>query len=177
MDCEFLQNRDIYTRLVLEHMVQAQRSLWIATANLKDMHVEHRGAYRSVLEVFRELADRGVDVRVLHAGVPGERYLHSLKSSGLIRRENFTMRRCPRVHFKCVVVDGERVFLGSPNLTGAGMGAKSPERRNFEIGILTRDEDLRESVRTLFLDVWEGDMCADCGRSSACPVPLEEPDF
>ena len=174
---QFLQNADIHTEVVRRRMLEAERSLWIATANVKDMHVAHGRRYRSVLRSFRELADRGVDVRILHAGVPGERFRHSLKEARLIDAENFTMRRCPRVHFKCVVVDGEWTFLGSANLTGAGMGAKSANRRNFEMGVLSRDASLRGEVLALFADVWEGRMCEGCGRKRSCPVPLEEPDF
>ncbi|HUW58163.1 MAG TPA: phospholipase D-like domain-containing protein [Planctomycetota bacterium] len=177
MDYLFLRDVQVYRELVLSHMLEARRSLWIATANLKDMHVEHRSGYRSVLRAFREMVERGVDVRILHAGIPGERYRRSLKDAGLIGVRDFTMRRCVRVHFKCVLVDDDWVFLGSPNLTGAGMGAKSENRRNFEAGVLTRDGALRRHVRTLFLDVWDGRMCETCGRKRSCPVPLEEPDF
>jgi phosphatidylserine/phosphatidylglycerophosphate/cardiolipin synthase-like enzyme len=174
---KLLRDAEIYRELVLERMLHAARSLWIATANLKDMHVEHRGSFRSILNVFRTLSGRGVDVRILHGAVPGERYLHSLKDAGLVGAPNFTMKRCPRVHFKCVLVDGTWVFLGSPNLTGAGMGAKSEHRRNFELGILSDDPELRHGVLSLFLDVWTGRLCEPCGRKRLCPVPLEEPDF
>ena len=177
MDYQFLQNAGVYREVILGPVLEAKRSLWIASANVKDMHVEGARRYHSVLKDFRKLADRGVDVRVLHAGIPGERYRHSLKEAELIGAANFTMRRCPRVHFKCVLVDADWVFLGSPNLTGAGMGAKSESRRNFEAGILTRDATLREHMTRLFLDVWEGRMCEPCGRKKSCPVPLEEPDF
>ena len=177
MQYRLLQNREIYTTLVREHMLEAKRSLWIATANLKDMHVERGRGYRSVLESFRKLAARGVDVRILHSGVPGERYLHSLRGSGLVEARNFTMRRCVRVHLKCVIIDDEWLFVGSPNLTGAGMGAKSDDRRNFETGILTPDAAMRESMKSLFLEIWQGRACKTCGRKKHCPVPLEEPDL
>ncbi len=176
-DVRLLSNADIYREVVLGRMLRAGRSLWVSTANLKDAHVEGRRGYRSILVALRELADAGVDVRVLHASVPSERYLRSLKQEGLMRRKGFTMRRCPRVHMKCAIVDGEWVFLGSPNLTGAGMGAKGDARRNFEIGVLTRDPALRRGVERLFLDVWDARMCKPCGRKRSCPVPLEEPDF
>jgi len=177
MSTRILQNRDIYRTLVLEHMLRAERSLRIATANLKDMHIEHRRRYRSVLCDFRRLVDAGVDVRILHGAVPSENYLHSLKEADLIGREGFTMRRCPRVHMKCVVVDDLWTFVGSANLTGAGMGVKSDDRRNFELGILTRDDAMRDGVSALFADIWEGHACESCGRKAHCPVPLEEPDF
>ena len=177
MDAQFLQNREIYNQLVVAHMLKARASIWIATANVKDMQIEHRRRYRSVLAFFRKLADVDVDVRILHAGVPSESYLHSLKEHALIGHENFTMRRCPRVHQKTVVIDDAWTFMGSANLTGAGMGVKSPGRRNFEVGILTADGALREKVNALFIDIWEGRACEDCGRKKHCPVPLEEPDF
>ena len=177
MDVRLLVNAEIYREVVLARMLETRRSLWMASANLKDMQVESRRAYRSVLAAFRKLADGGVDVRVLHSAVPSERYLRSLKDQGLVRRANFTMRRCPRVHMKCVLVDGAWCFLGSPNLTGAGMGAKSDGRRNFEIGVLTRDPAIRRGIESLFLDVWEGRACKSCDRTRSCPVPLEEPDF
>ena len=69
------------------------------------------------------------------------------------------------------------MWLGSANLTGAGMGAKSPRRRNFEVALEVRDPELVERTVALFGHVWEGHACADCDRKNVCPVPLEEPDF
>ena len=177
MEYELLSKRRIYEELVQKRILKARRAISIATANLKDMHVEHRGGYRSILEPFRKLSSRGVDIRILHASVPSEPYLRSLKQSDLIGDPRFTMRRCVRVHFKCVIVDDSWTFMGSPNFTGAGMGAKGDTRRNFEMGILTRDDEFRADLDGLFNEVWEGRMCENCGRKAHCPVPLEEPDF
>ena len=41
------------------------------------------------------------------------------------------------VHFKLIIIDSTIAYVGSANLTGAGMGMKSPKKRNFEAGILT----------------------------------------
>ena len=59
--------------------------------------------------------------------------------------------------------------------TGAGLGAKGETRRNFELGVLTHDAAMLDRVAALFHRIWEGLMCADCGRQSVCYVPLEEP--
>ena len=48
-------------------------------------------------------------------------------------------------------------YIGSANLTGAGMGMKSPTRRNFETGILTDDPHLVESAMEHFDSVWRGE--------------------
>ena len=46
------------------------------------------------------------------------------------------------VHFKLIIIDSTIAYVGSANLTGAGMGMKSPKKRNFEAGILTDDPEM-----------------------------------
>jgi hypothetical protein len=87
------------------------------------------------------------------------------------------IRRCPRVHAKLIVIDSRLLYIGSANLTGAGLGAKSERRRNFELGTLSTDEQLIDEVSSYFNTIWEGEPCATCGRRDVCPVPLEEPDL
>ena len=79
---------------------------------------------------------------------------------------------CPRVHFKCIIVDGVKAYFGSANLTGAGMGAKSERKRNFENGILTDDPALVNPLAEQFDSVWRGAFCRDCGRREHCPDPV-----
>jgi phosphatidylserine/phosphatidylglycerophosphate/cardiolipin synthase-like enzyme len=122
-------------------------------------------------------AGTGVKVRLLHAGVPSERFLQDLRESGLWRHTGFRMRRCPRVHLKLVVVDSRAAYLGTANLTGAGLGAKSDERRNFEAGIWSESPEFVARIERFFRSIWDGAMCDGCGRQSNCPAPLEEPDF
>ena len=38
----------------------------------------------------------------------------------------------------------ETAYIGSANLTGAGIGMKSGQRKNFETGILTNESSLVE---------------------------------
>lgn len=175
VELEFLEGDELYPRVVLETMLRAKANLWIATANVKDCQIQLRGRYRSIVEAFAALCSKGVEVRLLHAGIPSASFLGSLKESGLAGNRNFRMRRCPRVHFKAVLADDRHLHLGSANLTGAGLGAKSPRRRNFEVGFLTPDATLIERVARLFHHIWEGLACPDCGRRRVCYVPLEEP--
>ena len=85
------------------------------------------------------------------------------------------MRRCVRVHLKAIIADGVWMYLGSANLTGAGLGAKSPRRRNFEGGILTDDLALIDPMIEMLESIWTGRQCETCGRKRYCPLPLEEP--
>lgn len=162
-----------FDRVVRDGIMKAKISLDIMTADFKAMLVP-TGARRapSIVEIFRRLADRGVEIRLLHAGIPSAPALLELR-----RRlpANLTIRRCPRLHSKAVVVDASAMYLGSANLTGAGLGAKAADRRNFEMGIWTESAALIESVLDQFNRLWEGDHCRHCGRADICPVPLEEP--
>ena len=42
-------------------------------------------------------------------------------------------------HWKIVVVDNRFAYWGSANFTGAGLGARSPGRRNLELGSASTD--------------------------------------
>jgi len=75
---------------------------------------------------------------------------------------------CPRVHYKIVIIDGKTAYTGSANLTGAGMGAKGDNNRNFENGIITQDPTLVSQLMEQFDSVWRGDFCRMCNRKAYC---------
>jgi phosphatidylserine/phosphatidylglycerophosphate/cardiolipin synthase-like enzyme len=80
------------------------------------------------------------------------------------------------VHFKAVIVDGAWAYVGSANLTGAGLGAKGEGRRNFELGLCTEDFETVDRVQALFEAVWTGAECSGCKLRRVCPDPIgEEP--
>lgn len=160
-----------------EALEGVRHRLFIATADVKDVHLPLAGARgrraaRSIIEVFAALGGRGVEVRLLHAGVPSGPFLAELKR-GLPAA--LTMRRCPRVHAKALIADGRSMYLGSANLTGAGLGAKSARRRNFEAGVWTDELALIDPVADMLDAIWTGAHCESCGRREHCPEPLEEP--
>jgi hypothetical protein len=154
--------------------------LFIATADVKELHIPtgaktsrgRRGKAESILDVLDRLAKGNIEIRLLHSGIPSGPFLERLKE-GVPR--TLTMRRCPRVHAKAVIVDGRAMYLGSANLTGAGLGAKSALRRNFEAGLWTDDPSLIDAVLDMLETVWSGGHCEKCGRKEHCPEPLEEP--
>ena len=80
---------------------------------------------------------------------------------------------CPRVHFKLIIFDLKLAYIGSANLTGAGLGMKSTRNRNFEAGILTDDPALVEAAINQFDSIWAGFKCKICGRKQYCSDPVE----
>ena len=94
------------------------------------------------------------------------------------------------------VFDCKEVYVGSANLTGAGIGMKAETTRNFEAGIMTDDPEiveqamngrsserhpsLLEDARVVtdedkvnqFDEVWIGKHCKSCKRRDFCPDPI-----
>ena len=172
-------DREHYDELVLKTIAGARTSVWIGTANVKEMMVEApigtvaraKGRYLSILDTFDDLSKRGVEIRILHAGTPSRAFRARLGSKRKIPR--FEMRQCPRVHLKVIAVDGAALYLGSANFTGAGLGAKNDDRRNFEMGILTDDEVMLDSVQARFERIWSGKECGSCKLRGECAKPID----
>ncbi len=169
---QFVSNREIYERVICGIVPQARERLWIATADIKDMYVSTGGRDMvSFLEVLDGMLKCGVELRLIHAKEPGPNWREDFdRHPGLW--EGMERMLCPRVHFKCIIVDGRMAYFGSANLTGAGMGAKGARKRNFENGVLTDDPALIEPLAEQFDSVWRGDFCADCGHRDFCGDPV-----
>src|SRR5215217_7231473 len=143
IQAELLSGSELYREVVLEKLLHARESVWIATANVKAMYVESKGRFVPLVEVLDGLSAGGLELKV-----------------------------CPRVHFKAVVVDGAWAYLGSANLTGAGLGAKGDAVRNFELGFVTEDFDVIDRVTALYEAVWSGAECRGCKLRAVCPDPI-----
>ncbi len=164
---EIITDREIYEKVICDRVPKTMKYLWLATSDLKDLYVHNRNHMVPFLEILSDLIGRQVEIRLLHAKEPGpafrkdfDRYPNLI--SGLERI------LCPRVHFKSVVIDGEFIYAGSANLTGAGMGAKSKDKRNFETGIITTDKELVDKIMQQFDAIWMGEHCRECKRKEFC---------
>lgn len=168
--------------VIVDALARARVSLWIGTANLKDVRLEApigtaaraRGRYVSIAERFAELRARSVELRVLHGGPPSRPFRDALARRASLSPTQAWLRQCPRVHLKMIVVDGTELYLGSANLTGAGMGAKAAGRRNFELGVSTTDHVLLDAAQRRFDRIWTGRECGACRVRSLCPRPLDQ---
>ena len=172
IEAALLQGSELYREVILDKLAHARESVLIATANLKDMQVERDGKFVSVLALFSDLAARGVDLRILHAELPSRPFRASFEKRRRLTAGGLSLKICPRVHFKAVVIDGAWVYAGSANLTGAGLGAKGEGRRNFEVGFCTEDFETVDRVKALFEAIWTGAECASCKLRSICPDPI-----
>jgi phosphatidylserine/phosphatidylglycerophosphate/cardiolipin synthase-like enzyme len=160
--------------VVIEAVRRAERSVWIATANLKELRVPGAARrYVPVLDVFDTLALHGVELRMLHASAPSRAFVADFDARPRLVAGGLQLRQCPRVHLKVVVIDGALLYLGSANWTGAGLGAKGEHRRNFELGLVTDDDAMLDAVQARYDALWRGAECRACRLRAECEAPLD----
>ncbi|HEX2974428.1 MAG TPA: phospholipase D family protein [Bacteroidales bacterium] len=170
MSTRFITNEDLY-RYVIEPVAGACSFVWIGTADIKDLHVKYKGRVQSFLAVLDSLVTRKVEIRLLHAKEPGPNFRKSFDKYPLLWK-SMERQLCPRVHFKHIIIDGKFAYSGSANLTGAGLGMKGENTRNFESGFVTTDPDAIEAIMNHFDDVWIGKHCKSCKRKEFCGDPI-----
>lgn len=162
-----VKNEEIYSAIFEEIIPRATKYIWIATADIKDLHIKSGRKMIPFLDILAENIKKGILVRLIHSKEPGEIFRkdfdrHRVLINGLERM------LCPRNHMKLVIVDGKHAFMGSSNLTGAGMGCKSINRRNFETGIISDEKEIVDDLTNAFDTLWMGKYCKKCGRKEYC---------
>lgn len=164
---QYIQNEQHFKE-VLSKAANVKESLWIGTADIKDLYVGDE----PFLGVLAKLLKGGREIRLIHAKEPGPIFREEFDRYPILIKQ-LERQLCPRVHFKIMVFDYREVYVGSANLTGAGIGAKGINKRNFEAGILTDDFEIVDAVCNQFDDVWVGKHCKNCLRRDVCGAPIK----
>ena len=170
MSINFVTNEQLYKQAI-EPVAGANSFVWIGTADIKDLHVHFKGTVQSFLSVLDSLVKKKVAIRLLHAKEPGVNFRKSFDKYPLLW-ENMERQLCPRIHFKHIIIDGRYAYTGSANLTGAGLGIKSANTRNFESGFVTTNPEIVKAIMSQFDDVWMGKYCKNCKRKVYCSDPI-----
>lgn len=166
----YISNSSHYKE-VLSRVQSVKHMLWTDTADIKDLYVEAGKEKMPFLALITHLIRHGVEVRLIHAKEPGPNFREDFDKHPILY-DCLERVLCPRVHFKMLVFDGKEVYVGSANLTGAGIGMKAETTRNFEAGILTDDTEIIEQAMNQFDEVWIGKHCKKCKRREFCPDPI-----
>ena len=167
---QYISNSAHYKDVLLR-VKSVKHTHWIGTADIKDVYIEAGKEKMPFLALIAQLIKRGVEVRLIHAKEPGPNFREDFdKYPVLFDRMERVL--CPRVHFKMIVFDCKEVYIGSANLTGAGIGMKAETTRNFEAGILTDMPEIVEQAMNQFDEVWMGKMCKTCKRREFCGDPI-----
>ena len=180
---------------VLTRVPNVKHNLWIGTADIKDLYIDDGGQKKPFLALIAQLIRQGVVVRLIHAKEPGSNFREDFDKYPVLY-DRLERVLCPRVHFKMLIFDCKEVYVGSANLTGAGIGMKAETTRNFEAGILTDDPEIVEQAMNgrsserqpsllkdvqvvrdedevnQFDNVWIDKHCKSCKRREFCPDPI-----
>ncbi|MBO4489112.1 MAG: hypothetical protein J5741_05595 [Bacteroidales bacterium] len=70
---QFISDTSHYTT-VLDLAMSAKRSLWIGTADIKDLYVLQGKTEKPFLGILAELLGKGVEARLIHAKEPGPNF-------------------------------------------------------------------------------------------------------
>ena len=152
----YIADYDHYTK-VLEKVGKVKGYLWIATADIKDLHVKTGTGQIPFLGVIAGLIRKGVQVRLMHAKEPGPLFREDFDRYPVLA-DRLERVLCPRIHFKMMIFDFKEAYIGSA--------------RNFEAGILTDDLSLVDAAAEHFDSVWRGEKCKACGKRQFCGDPI-----
>ena len=137
------------------------------------MFTAHDGQFVPFLRALAERVAKGVAVRLIHAKEPGPRFRAGFDQfAERVNNELFERILCPRVHTKAIVVDGKTAFVGSPNLTAAGLGGKHADARNFAADCLFDDPADIAKLCGWIEQLFRGEYCRTCRRRQYCPEPI-----
>ena len=170
LEFQYIANEDHYN-LVIEKIKSVKKTLWIGTADIKDLYVKSGRSTKPLLEILSDLAKSGVAIRLIHAKEPGKAFREDFDKYPILI-EGMERIICPRVHFKIIIFDLKTAYVGSANLTGAGLGMKGSNTRNFEAGVLSSNKEFVKQASQQFDQVWMGAHCKDCKRKQYCGDPI-----
>ena len=165
-----ISDREHYEFLI-GNIRKAKRSVLLSTANVKRFSIgetEAKASSESFLDILESLANSGVDIRIICSS-PSRGFLEEMEGhEDLMNNPNFTFKTCRRCHMKMVIIDSEIIYIGSANITAAGMGPRINTRRNFEAGMISSDVNLVEQGIDIFEEGWSKKRCNSCYYKSEC---------
>lgn len=171
-EIDLLTGSELHRQVIQDAVLNADKYVWIATANLKNMHIPKVRGYRPILETFNDMAEQGISFRIIHSDLPSRPFRKTLDCFPRLIEGALELQICPRSHWKMVIVDGRFAYLGSANFTGAGLGAKVERKRNLELGLTSHDPNLVLRLIDLFDAFWIGTYCSDCAWRKDCSDPI-----
>ena len=165
-----ISDREHYGFLI-GNIRNAKRSVLISTANMKRFSIgetEAKATSESFIDILDTLANSGVDIRVICSS-PSKGFLEEMEGhEDLMNNPHFSLKICRRSHMKMIVIDSEIIYVGSANITAAGMGPRIDTRRNFEVGMISSDSNLVEQGIDIFEESWSKKRCFACNYKCEC---------
>ena len=161
---------------VIQRICEAKKSIKIMTANIKRFNLkptDYQGKdYDNGTPFVKYLmakAVQGVSVQIvcsrpsLSFSSEWREYYKQMGEPTL-----FEYKFCEKNHAKVVIIDDRLVYVGSANVTPAGIGQGIFTPGNFEAGIITEIQDMVASANVFFSMAWNPKCHINCHRKKKC---------
>ena len=161
---------------VIERICAAKSSIKIMTANFRrfnlkptDSQGDHYKDGTPFIKYLMAKAVQGVSVQII-CSEPSSTFSEEWKDyyRQMMNPKLFEYKYCDRNHAKVVIIDDKLAYVGSANVTPAGLGQGIFTPGNFEAGMITENQELVSSVNTLFSSIWDNNRCKGCHRAAKC---------
>ena len=168
-------NEDHYQK-VIQRVCDASSSIKIMTGDFKRFNLnptaKHGKNYKDgtpFVKYLMEKAVKGVSVQII-CSRPSQPFMDEWNEyyMQMNKPELFEFKFCIRNHAKAIIIDDKLAYVGSANITPAGIGNGIFTPGNFEAGILTDDSAIVSSLMELFSKIWSDSYCANCHRAEKC---------
>ena len=146
---------------VVKRICNAKSSIKILTANFKRFRLKptaKQGVYYNdgtpFIEYLMNKAVHGVAVQIICSN-PSDSFTKEWQEyyQQMGNPDLFEYKFSDRNHAKVYIIDDEIAYIGSANVTKAGIRQLTPG--NYEAGILTDDPELVSSVKEFFFTIWD----------------------
>ena len=160
---------------VIERVCKAKSSIKIMTADFNVFRlkptVSQGKKYKDgtpFLKYLMAKSKKGVSVQIISSEKSSWFQEEVERAYCGVAGKQFFVCFCARNHAKVVIIDDKIAFLGSANMTRAGVGQPHASPGNFEIGIMTEAPEFINSLNEFFSRIEKHEFCEGCHRRKDC---------
>ena len=160
---------------VIEQIIAAKSSIKIMTGDFKRFKLKPTAKqgknYNDGTPFIKHLMEKtkkGISVQII-CSRPSKSFKEEYEALyAKIKPKNFRMYFCERNHSKVMIVDNKVAYVGSANVTPAGLAQGIMSPGNFEVGFLTENHQFISQLNTRFSKILNGDYCYGCHLANKC---------
>jgi phosphatidylserine/phosphatidylglycerophosphate/cardiolipin synthase-like enzyme len=160
---------------IIDRICAAKSSIKIMTADINLIRlkptVSQGNKYKDgtpFVDFLIEKAKKGVSVQIITAE-KSEWFQEDVERAYCGEAgKHFSVWFCARNHAKVVIIDDKIAYVGSANMTRAGLGQPYASPGNFEVGFIIEAPEIISSLNDFFSRITIHEFCEDCHRRKDC---------